>query len=153
MNWWERKMYMEKEKQIKSSDWLIKGYSKEELSEMKAKAIEEAEQELREKQIEQLAKDIIRAETEFGKTGKPVLDIEKYVAKHLTEQGYFKQEWISVDDMLPETHETVLVFINTENYSFISTDFIGSFGIWYDNITGVTHWQPLPTPPKMKGAE
>lgn len=39
------------------------------------------------KQIEQLAKDILSAETEFAKTGKPVLEIERYVAKHLIEQG------------------------------------------------------------------
>lgn len=41
-------------------------------------------------QIEELANHIIIAETEFGKTGKPVLDIEKYVAKRLTEKGYRK---------------------------------------------------------------
>ncbi len=49
---------MEREKQIKSSDWLIKGKSNEELAEMKARAIEEAEQELREKQIKEMAEVI-----------------------------------------------------------------------------------------------
>ena len=78
------------------------------------------------------------------------------IAEKLYKQGYRKEtqgEWISVEDSLPEKYETVLVFINTENYSFISTDFIWPSGKWYDQNTDVTHWMPLPQPPKMKGAE
>ena len=48
---------MSKEKQnIKSNDWLTVGYSEEEIAKMKAEAIKEAENELREKQIEEMAK-------------------------------------------------------------------------------------------------
>lgn len=46
------------EKQIKSSNWLIKGYTEQELAEIKEKAIKEAEAELRDKQIEEMAKDL-----------------------------------------------------------------------------------------------
>lgn len=50
-----------------------------------------------EKMIEEIYQEILRAEQKF--IGKPVLDIEKFVAKHLTEQGYRKQveaEWIDL---------------------------------------------------------
>lgn len=45
-------------KQIKSSDWLTRGYSEEELANIKEQAIKEAEAELRNKQIEEMAKDL-----------------------------------------------------------------------------------------------
>ena len=47
---------MDKEKQIKSTDWLTKGYSEEEIVRMKAEAIKEANAELRKKQVEEMAK-------------------------------------------------------------------------------------------------
>ena len=48
---------MSREKQnIKSSDWLIRRYSEEELANMKEQALKEAEAELRDKQIDEMAK-------------------------------------------------------------------------------------------------
>ena len=52
---------MERDKHIKSTDWLIKGYSEEELARIKAEAIKEAEAELRDKQIEEMAKFVCNA--------------------------------------------------------------------------------------------
>lgn len=49
---------MNRDKQIKSTDWLTKGYNEEELTRMKAEAIKEADAELRDKQIEEMAKDL-----------------------------------------------------------------------------------------------
>lgn len=63
--------------------------------------------------------------------------------------GYRKQEWISVEDRLPERYQTVLVHtIDGE----IETDFLTIFGdfVIYEKKR-ITHWQPLPQPPKMKG--
>ena len=46
---------MNEDKQINSTDWLTKGYNKEELARMKAEAIKEAEAEIRDKQIDEMA--------------------------------------------------------------------------------------------------
>lgn len=62
---------MKKEKQIKSTDWLVKGYSQEELARIKEKAIEEYETELRKKQIDEMAKEICHSRTcELRKSGR-----------------------------------------------------------------------------------
>lgn len=59
-------------------------------------------------------------------------------------------EWISVKDKLPEKQTRVLLF---DNCGFgILTGRIGSAG-WYlegdlDKYANVTHWMPLPEPPK-----
>lgn len=51
---------MNRNKQIKSTDWLTKGYNKEELVKMKAEAIKEADAELRDKQIEEMAMSLAK---------------------------------------------------------------------------------------------
>lgn len=55
--------------------------------------------------------------------------------------------WISVDDRLPEENTTVIVA--TDNgivfqclYSYDGWD------LWDDNDVNITHWQPMPQPPK-----
>lgn len=69
-----------------------------------------------------------------------------------------KTEWISVKDRLPKYNEVVLVYdnwlpslepyLNTSNYN-------EKDGLWYDYLgdenkysENVTHWMPLPKPPK-----
>lgn len=52
---------MSREKQIESTDWLTKGYSEEELARIKAEAIKEADAELRDKQIEEMARELCDA--------------------------------------------------------------------------------------------
>lgn len=58
--------------------------------------------------------------------------------------------WISVDDKLPSIHDTVLVY---GNFRYIITAELTDEGKWdYSELmpydSKVTHWQPLPEPPK-----
>lgn len=73
------------------------------------------------------------------------------IAKGIYKEGYRKQsEWISVEDRLPKQWQYVLVFDGFE----IGTDFIASSGMWYEHDhKDITHWMPLPEPPKKGGAE
>jgi hypothetical protein len=77
-----------------------------------------------------------------------------YVAKQLYEAGYRKSEWISVDERLPKelTHVIVCDEDGTVGEAFCYKE--GRFE-WIDSeeIAFVTHWMPLPEPPKKGGAE
>lgn len=74
--------------------------------------------------------------------------------------GYRKQsegEWISVYDRLPEAGKLVLCIgergDDKQNYGFGRYQ---AHDVWYvsnEGIPCVTHWMPLPEPPKMKGGE
>ncbi len=61
------------------------------------------------------------------------------------------QQWISVKDRLPENGKKVLVYCkeNKNDYEIgaYSDTYMGFFvrQTWYENIT---HWMPLPEPPK-----
>ena len=80
------------------------------------------------------------------------------IADHLIDNGVTVQEWISVKDRLPETDEWVLVCRKTIKigYTTMVVDrcvFPVSGGrMWlaeyatYKQV--VTHWMPLPQPPK-----
>lgn len=81
------------------------------------------------------------------------------VTRELYDDGYRKQsEWISVKDRLPEDEIPVLVFTAKGTYyvgyyykAVTSPSFTGFYG---DSCRrDVTHWMPLPEPPKMKGGE
>ena len=73
------------------------------------------------------------------------------IAKHLYNAGYRKQEWISVEERLPEEFETVLVFCDTGVRTFqCVSEMIEPNGKRWSAVCGflVTHWMPLPMPPK-----
>jgi hypothetical protein len=59
-------------------------------------------------------------------------------------------EWISVKDRLPEANSHVLVYpARGKEYQVW---FFAANGAWYDECgwcaRGITHWMPLPEPPK-----
>ena len=63
-------------------------------------------------------------------------------------------EWISVNDRLPEKCGEYIVFVKnlTGRIAYFNPVFVASFyytwnfQAWEDNV--VTHWMPLPAPPK-----
>lgn len=68
-------------------------------------------------------------------------------------------EWISVQDRLPDKEETVLIYSEGDSVTaaFLYTDkyfglrwFVNNFGDCKDAVLPdrVTHWMPLPKPPK-----
>ena len=71
------------------------------------------------------------------------------LADHLIAHGVTVQEWISVNDRLPEMWQNVLTVRTDGKFRF---DFIGSLSVWYEDVNfvgyPVTHWMPLPQPPK-----
>ena len=79
-------------------------------------------------------------------------DVE-YVADHLIANGVTVQEWISVDDRLPEEKVNCIVHYR---HAYCDDDDYWAIGIcFYDGekfqmglLYKVTHWQYLPNPPK-----
>lgn len=86
-------------------------------------------------------------------------------ANALYNAGYRKQsEWISVDERLPRSQQMVLCYTPCDGYIFVGYYQKVDSPYWksYWNIITamrstkkitkkVTHWMPLPEPPKMKG--
>ena len=85
------------------------------------------------------------------------------IADHLIANGVTVQEWISVDDRLPDNkeHDWVLAQVVEDNgYMHIPKvmEYRQSKNDWFEETYGwlsehngiftVTHWMPLPHPPK-----
>lgn len=131
-----------------------------------------------EKQIEEMARDICIYSDQYEtcKICDTDLDIGddtciyKIMAKSFIEQGYTKQEWISVEERLPvndyEKHwkdrNYYLVYTQPCGIMFVATYGYKNNDWWCDmndfvldekNWSTVTHYMPLPQKPKMKGAD
>ena len=100
---------------------------------------------VREKLIEILRKPIFPHE---------LVDPTEAVADYLLDSGVTVQEWISVTDRLPKPFVSVLVYMHGEEpFSTVHEGFISNNGIWQSAMFRrepgeVTHWQPMPQPPK-----
>ena len=83
-----------------------------------------------------------------------LVDPTEAVADYLLDSGVTVQEWISVDDRLPEPFVSVLVHMpGEEPCPTVREGFISNDGIWQSAMFRrepgeVTHWQPMPQPPK-----
>lgn len=71
------------------------------------------------------------------------------IARELFDDGYRKQEWISIEDRLPERNGRYLTHCNIENQSLVCVLYYCKIGGFNEGT--VTHWMLLPTPPKAKG--
>ncbi len=76
------------------------------------------------------------------------------IAQHLIDSGVTVQEWVSVKDRLPEAGEYVVCIAKRNPFSrFMPMVARIEKNGWANPITGqyiseVTHWMPLPEPPK-----
>ena len=114
----------------------------------------------KEKHIEETAKDICRICRDYTlceKEFKPCV-LAKREAEALYNANYRKQEWISVDERLPEENGRYLVCVDISHLAFENLTIIAvmeygkDHGFYlYDETETVTHWMPLPEAPKMKG--
>ena len=120
-------------------------------------------------QIEKLARDICHLNVscdectmlakQMGQSKERYCKAMQY-AKRAYEKGYRKQsEWISVKDRLPERGQAVLCYRGDFRGDMMNTYVYLGSGNWEDDYgyrgtaehEGITHWMPLPEPPKMKG--
>ena len=79
-------------------------------------------------------------------------DVE-YVADHLISNGVTVQEWVSVEDRLPEHGDVVLCFMKFGGQRLLLWDGVSSrwlgYGLGDDwKKTDVANWMPMPLPPK-----
>ena len=80
-------------------------------------------------------------------------DCTECLANHLIANGVTVQQWIPVTERLPEPNKLVLCWWESgdgewEQYGFATFQ---RHGVWYVSNEGmpkVTHWMPLPQPPK-----
>ena len=75
------------------------------------------------------------------------------VASHLISNGVTVQEWISVADRLPEEKVNCIVhykhaYCDNDDYWAIGICFYDGEKFQIDLSYKVTHWMPLPEPPK-----
>ena len=109
---------------------------------------------VREKLIEILRKPIFPHE---------LVDPIEAVADYLLDSGVTVQEWISVKDRLPDNkeHDWVLAQVVEDNgymhipkvmeYRQLRNDWFEETYGWlseHNGLFSVTHWMPLPNPPK-----
>ena len=95
---------------------------------------------VREKLV-QLLKDIM-----------PLFTFEEQV-DHLIDNGVTVQEWISVEERLPEEKVNCIVhykhaYCDNDDYWEIGICFYDGEKFQLDSAYKVTHWMPLPQPPK-----
>jgi hypothetical protein len=84
----------------------------------------------------------------LGETVADCMPIEclEEIADHLIANGVTVQEWISVKDRLPEQGQEVIVYSGG-----VLKPTVFAYQFWnkhYDSWARITHWMPLPEPPK-----
>ena len=112
-------------------------------------------------QIEEMKNDICaRTDYCYGACGECNIGS---LAKQLYNADYRKQEWISVDERLPNEDGWYITYTNAngKNEGVIAQRLVTATvrgkktrrWEWQTRVSPwiVTHWMPLPEPPKMEG--
>ena len=70
--------------------------------------------------------------------------------KLAAEKDAKKPEWISVNDRLPDSNNVVFACIDDGQCKIVRSAYVSSYGKWkwIEEHQTVTHWMPLPEPPK-----
>jgi hypothetical protein len=120
----------------------------------------------REKQLE-----LVEVINSYFGVDAAYFDVDAFtLARRIMEAGWTKQEWIPVTERLPEEDGKYLVFEQSGGRTVVSVlrfakdarkvdryDFKGRWkNAWYEydsewghyTVDSVTHWMPLPEPPK-----
>ena len=93
---------------------------------------------VREKLVELLKEIVAIQECGFGDP-RPTYET---VASYLMSHGVTVQEWISVDDRLPDVGNIVLIYSETDGVC------LDSYSDDTFDYFDVTHWMPIPRLPK-----
>lgn len=98
---------------------------------------------------EKLVDLIIDAKRTDPETGS----FTEYLADHLISNGVTVQEWISVTERLPEEKVNCIVYYrhaycDNDDYWAIGTCFYDGEKFRLNPAYKITHWMPLPEPPK-----
>lgn len=114
----------------------------------------------KQQKIVEMAKDICRVKHNCNDVCNPIsaCDALKY-AERAVEAGYSKQEWISVDERLPEKSGDYLTYHNgvisalmySKRHKLFNAEDTLDEKFSKANCIEVSHWMPLPEAPKMKG--
>ena len=77
----------------------------------------------------------------------------KRIAEHLISNGVTVQEWISVTERLPELGERVICTDGYAVFEQYRVELSCVYGMWdrgglKSPMQEVTHWMPMPQPPK-----
>ena len=97
---------------------------------------------------------LIELLTEFYGCDPMYYDVDALaIADHLVRNGVTVQEWISVEDRLPEEKVNCIVhykhaYCENDDYWTIGICFYDGEKFQLNPAYKVTHWVPLPTPPK-----
>lgn len=105
----------------------------------------------KEKKIEEMAKVIDEFTEPLSARDIHKADFSERFAEHLYNAGYSKQEWISVEERVPDNGEAVLT-VDNEGYMIVASWYeLGGWFLPVCRANPVTHWMLLPEAPKMKG--
>lgn len=101
------------------------------------------------KHLEVIESHIHGGDEEFDRQRKEAMDMAIGAIKK--QMANISSEWISVKDRLPEYGGRVIVALDEKGTKIcggLDSDRIGTHGEWVRWQGYVTHWMPLPEPPK-----